>query len=166
MAVSTQGTMLYALVPTAADPDVLEVLRVACPKNLNTGGTPVDEIDTTCLEAYEREYIAGLGNPDTATFDIDADPRNPSHVRLFQLSQPVPGEERPVIKWAVGWPDGTDAPTLNTEGDDFELPATRTWYTFQGYISNFPFDFQVNAAVASTISVRRSGAGVWTVKTA
>lgn len=164
MAVVTKNTMLYVLVPKIADPTQSEVLKVGCPKTLETGGDPVDEIDVTCLDSDAREYVAGLGNPDTATFDIDADPRDPSHIRLYQLSQDVPGEQRPVLDWAVGWSDGTAAPSVNATGDAFELPDTRTWFTFHGYVSNFPFSFAVNSTVQTTVSIRRSGAGQWIAK--
>lgn len=164
MAMKTQGTMLYVLVPTVADPAIFEILKVGCPKNINTGGDPAEKIDTTCLDSGAKESISGLPSPPSATVDINADPRDPSHVRLYQLSQDVPGEERPRLKWALGWSDGTDAPTIGTPTDDFTLPKTRTWLTFEGWISDFPFSFATNSAVETSISIERTSAAHWVVK--
>ncbi|MNT93817.1 hypothetical protein D3C72_2353800 [compost metagenome] len=57
-------------------------------------------------------------------------------------------------------------PTLNTEGDDFELPTTRTWFVFQGYVADFPFDFAANSVVSTAVSIQRSGGSAWIKKTA
>jgi hypothetical protein len=46
-------------------------------------------------------------------------------------------------------------------GDDFDLPATRTWFVFQGYVADVPFTFAQNAVVASTVSIQRSGGSAW-----
>ncbi|MGU2525770.1 phage tail tube protein, partial [Pseudomonas aeruginosa] len=99
-----------------------------------------------------------------ATLGINADPRLASHVRLFQLSE-KDGETS--VKWAIGWSDGIDVkPTVSTEGDDFVLPPARTWFTFEGYVSDFPFDFASNTLVATQATIPRSGAGTWTPKSA
>ncbi|EPB1863655.1 phage tail tube protein, partial [Escherichia coli] len=41
---------------------------------------------------------------------------------------------------------------------------TRTWYVFQGYVSDFPFDFQANTVVQTSATIQRSGQGVWIPK--
>jgi hypothetical protein len=92
---------------------------------------------------------------------INADPDNESHLTLYGLSRENPA---PVLKFAIGWSDGTDAPTLNVGEDGFELPATRTWFTFQGYISDFPFDFAQNTVVTTEVSIQRSGNSAWIKK--
>jgi len=53
----------------------------------------------------------------------------------------------------VGWADGTAAPTANTAGN-FVFPSTRSWITFDGYVRDCPFDFQVNQAVQSQVSIQ------------
>lgn len=69
------------------------------------------------------------------------------------------------MKWAVGWSDGKDVlPTVNTKGDGFELPATRTWFTFDGYVSDFPFNFALNAVVTTTVTIQRTGGSAWIKK--
>ncbi|RMR06626.1 phage tail tube protein [Pseudomonas syringae group genomosp. 7] len=163
MAVLTQGTQLYALVPTLADKTKFEVLEVGCITAFNPGGNPADQIEVTCLSDKVRRYMRGLRTPGQATFSVDADPKNASHVRMHQLSEDDSVER---TAWAVGWADGFDVnPTLNDEGDDFELPPTRTWFLIDGYVSDFPFDFAGNTVVKTAATIQRSGGSAWVLKT-
>jgi len=158
VAILSQGSQVYALVPTAANPETFEVLTIACATAFTPGGNPADQIETTCLEETSRSYMPGLRTPASATLTVNFDPAEPSHVRLFELSQQDPS---PTLKWALGWSDGTAAPTVDAvDGDDFDLPGTRTWFTFEGYLSDVPFDFAQNTVVTSAITIQRSGAGV------
>lgn len=158
MSILSQGTNVYVLDPNDGTP---AVMRIECATSLSPGGDPSDQIEDTCLEAFERSYKAGLRTPGQATMGINADPDNESHLTLYGLSRENPA---PVLKFAIGWSDGTDAPTLNVGEDGFELPATRTWFTFQGYISDFPFDFAQNTVVTTEVSIQRSGNSAWIKK--
>jgi hypothetical protein len=159
MSVLTQGTQVFAF-----DPADGTVITIQCATTFSPGGAPADQIEDTCLEETDsRSYKSGLRTPGQATLGVNADPSKQSHITLYEFSQQNPS---PVLKWAVGWSDGTDAPTVNTEGDDWELPAGRTWYTFNGYVSDFPFSFEQNSIVASEVTIQRSGSSGWTRKTA
>jgi len=159
MAILAQGTQIYALVPTVADPAVFEILEIECATAFTPGGNPADQIETTCLDASVRSYLRGLRTPGQASMTLNADPRNASHVRLHALSEDDTIEN---IMWAVGWSDGKDIPpTLNLAEDDFELPDTRTWFTFEGYVSDFPFDFAANTVVTTAATIQRSGGSAW-----
>ena len=158
MSILSQGTNVYVLDPNDGTP---AVLKIECATSLSPGGDPSDQIEDTCLEAFERSYKAGLRTPGQATMGINADPDNESHLTLYGLSRENPA---PVLKFAIGWSDGTDAPTLNVGEDGFELPATRTWFTFQGYIADFPFDFAQNTVVTTEVSIQRSGNSAWIKK--
>ncbi|MCK8687955.1 phage tail tube protein [Pseudomonas umsongensis] len=163
MSMLTQGTQIYALVPTAANPAVFEILEVECATAFNPGGNPADQIEVTCLSDKVRRYLRGLRTPGQASLTLNADSRNASHVRLHALSEDDSIEN---LSWAVGWSDGIGiAPTVNAEGDDFELPATRTWFIFEGYVSDFPFDFAANAVVTTAATIQRSGGSAWIRKT-
>tara|TARA_R110001606_G_scaffold68797_1_gene157165 strand:+ start:11586 stop:12077 length:492 start_codon:yes stop_codon:yes gene_type:complete len=162
MAILAQGTQIYALVPTVADPAALEVIEIECATAFTPGGNPVDQIETTCLDASVRTYLRGLRTPGQASMTLNADPRNDSHVRLHELSEDDTIEN---IMWAVGWSDGKDIPpTVNVAGDDFELPTTRTWFIFEGYVSDFPFDFAANTVVTTAATIQRSGGSAWIPK--
>lgn len=154
-AVLTQGTEIYVLAPTKADPAVYEVLYVDCPTAFNPGADSLDNIEASCLNETARRYYPGMKNPAQASMPINFDPQSPSHIRLYEL-------QRETLRWAVGWSDGTGiAPGVKIpvadEPWDFDLPETRTWYVFDGFIENFPFNFETNSVVQSDVTIQRSG---------
>ncbi|MCY1300858.1 Phage tail tube, TTP, lambda-like [compost metagenome] len=131
--------------------------EVECATTFSPGGNPADQIEDTCLSATTRSYKPGLRTPGQATLGLNADPENESHVRLHELSETDPS---PTLKWAVGWADGTAVPTLDSNGD-FVLPTSRTWFIFEGYVSDFPFDFAANTVVTTQATIQRSGGSAW-----
>jgi hypothetical protein len=144
--VKTQGTDLYVIDP--ADESLIEV---GCVTSIDGIDTALDQIETTCLSATARTYLAGLATPGTATFGINVDPSDASHVRLHQLK--IAGT---TLQWALGWADGTADPTVDTAGE-FNLGTTRSWITFEGFMNSFPFSFQQNSVVQSTVGIQVSG---------
>lgn len=238
MSMLTQGTQVYVLAPTKANPTIFEVLNIESVTAFSPGGSPADQIEDTSLEeTNSRSYLRGLRTPGQASLTINADPRNASHLRLQQLSE---SSSNTPLKWAIGWSDGvgihpakaapgvstatvlaggigystaptltfsggggtgmagtatvaggivtgititaqgsgyTSAPTIafggpgtgasakvNWPDPGFTLPATRTWFTFQGFVSDFPFDFAGNAVVATVAAIQRSGDSAWVPK--
>ena len=155
MSVLTQGTKVYFI-----DPDTGEVMQVVCTTSFSPGGAPAGQIEDTCLEAFERSYKPGLRTPGQASLGLNADPEIDSHVRLHELSETNPP---PTLKWAVGWADGTDEPAVDSNGE-WDLPDTRTWFLFEGYVSNFPFDFTQNSVVATAMTIQRAGGSQWVRK--
>lgn len=59
--------------------------------------------------------------------------------------------------------DGTGASAMATVSElcGYDLPEDRTWITFQGYVSGFPFNFAANSVVQSTVAIQRSGEAFW-----
>lgn len=148
MAVKTQGTMLYAI-----DPVGNTLLTVGCVTSIDGIDTTLEQVETTCLSDSARTYMAGLATPGTATFGINFDPSDASHVRLHQLK--VAGT---TLQWAIGFADGVAAPTVSVGPPAvFTLPDTRSWITFEGFMNSFPFSFAQNAVVASTVGIQVSG---------
>lgn len=145
-AIKTQGTDLYAI-----DPDDGTIIDVGCITSISGVDTSIEQVETTCLNDDARTYIAGLGTPGTATFGIQTDPQDPVHVRLLELKN-----AGTTMQWAIGWSDGETAPTVGVDGD-FDLPATRSWLTFEGYMNSYPFEFALNAVVTSNIGIQVSG---------
>ncbi|ULL07773.1 phage tail protein [Pseudomonas putida] len=240
MAILTQGTQIFALVPTAGNPSLFTVMEIECATAFNPGGNPADQIETTCLSQRVRTYLRGLRTPGQASMTLNADPRNASHIRLHELSE---DDEIETIHWVVGWSDGkalpgvavagsldeiqvtsggsgyASAPTVSITGGggtgatavavldgdevvsinitnpgsgytgvpsvsftggagtgaaatasvnsepDFTLPTSRTWFLFDGYVADFPFDFAANAVVTTAASIQRSGGSAWIRKT-
>ena len=161
MSVMTQGTEIFALAPKEGTPGEFEVLRVACPTEFDPGSETADDIDDTCLsERDTRSVKPGLTSPGEASLSVNTDPTTASHVRLFQLKK-----EKIELLWAVGWADGEAPPTVTAGENDFTLPATRTWNVFRGTLATFPFAFESNSVVKSAMTIKRSGALQWVVKT-
>ncbi|WP_339617199.1 phage tail tube protein [uncultured Gilvimarinus sp.] len=147
MAVKTQGTNLYFI-----DPAGNTVKTVGCTTSISGISASRAQIDVTCLESLGMEYDAGMPDPGTATFGVNFDPQDPSHLRLHQLF--TAGTK---VQWALGWGDGVAEPVgVNSDGN-FNLPTTRTWITAYGYPSDVPFDFSLNSVVKSSVSVQLSG---------
>ena len=146
MAMKAQGSDLYTI-----DPEDGTLLKVGCVLSIDGIDTAIDQLESTCLEDTTRTYEAGLGSPGTATFSINTDTRDPSHIRLHQLK--VAGT---ILPWALGWSDNPgQAPTV-VDGE-FVLQNTRSFLTFEGYMSAFPFSFTQNAFVTSSIGIQISG---------
>jgi hypothetical protein len=155
MAIKAQGTEVFFIDPVG---DV--VTKVVCATAITGLTAARDQIETTCLDDQARTYEAGLATPGAAQVTIAADPAEPSHVRLHELYV-----EGITVPWAIGWSDGMGiAPTADSS--DFVLPATRSWVTFEGYISDYPFEFALNSMVTSTMAIQVSNFPVWTPKTA
>lgn len=162
MSILTQGTQIFALVPSATGSGPYTVLEIEHATSFDPGGAPAEQIEDTSLDAQERTYKKGLRTPGSASLGLNADPTNASHIRLHQLSE-ADGDTG--IKWVVGWSDGKGVvPTVSTQGNDFELPATRTWFSFEGYVSDFPFNFALNAVVTTTVTIQRTGSSAWIKK--
>lgn len=146
MAIKSQGTQLYFI-----DPDDGSVVTVGCVTPGITGLTAArDQIETTCLDSAARTYEAGMATPGNAQFGVNFDTSDASHVRMHELYR-----DGTTLQWAIGWSDGTVAPTADTAGQ-FNIGSTRSWITFEGYISDLPFDFALNEMVKSSISIQVS----------
>lgn len=146
MAIKTQGTRLYCI-----DPADDSILAVGCITTLDGVDTTNEQIETTCLEADARTYMAGLATPGQASFGINFDPADDSHARLHALK--VAGT---TLLWAIGFSDGTAPPTADT-GGTFDLPTTRSWLRFEGFMTSYPFSFAPNSVVQSTVAIQISG---------
>lgn len=153
MAKKTQGTELWFINPATGLP-----VKVGCVTTITGLTAARDQIEITCLDDLARRYEAGMPTPGAAQFGINFDPSDASHVLLHQLY--VAGT---TLLWALGWSDGTADPTSDTDG--FILPNTRSWLSFEGYVSDLPFDFSLNAVVSSSVSVQVSDFPTLTPKT-
>lgn len=146
MAQKAQGTQLYAI-----DPADESVITVGCVLSIDGIDTSIDQIETTCLEDTAKSFEAGLATPGTATFGIQTDPSDATHIRLLQLKN-----AGTTMDWTIGWSDGTVAPTVDTAGN-WELGTARSWLSFEGYMNSFPFSFAQNSMVTSNVGIQVSG---------
>lgn len=152
MAVKTQGTELWFINGSGT------LVKVGCVTSISGISSPREQIETTCLEDDARSYVGGLQSPGAAQFGINFDPSDASHAAL----ETIYGANTSVW-WILGWSDGTSDPTVDSALLP-DLPTSRTWITFQGYVSDLPFDFAINSVVQSSISIQMSGERTLTAK--
>lgn len=145
MAIKTSGTQVWF-----RDPDTGLPVEVECATTISGITAARSQIDVTCLASPSMQYVGGMTDPGQASIGLNFDPSEPSHIRLHELYRA--GTE---VEWAIGWSDGPGVPTAGTS-DDFDLPTTRSWLFFPGYISDLPFDFTVNAVVTTTMTIQLS----------
>lgn len=146
MAIKTQGTYLYTI-----DPADESLLTVGCVTSIDGVDTTNEQIETTCLESLARTYLSGLATPGQASFGINFDTSDSTHTRLHQLK--VAGT---TLTWAIGFADGSAAPTVDS-GGTFDLPTSRSFIRFNGFMTTFPFSFQQNSVVQSSVGIQISG---------
>ncbi len=146
MAIKTQGTHLYVI-----DPDDESLITVACVTSIDGIDTTNEQIETTCLEALVRTYESGLSTPGQASFGLNVDTTESTHTRLHQLK--VAGT---TLNWAVGFSGSSSVPTVDS-GGTFDLPTTRAWIRFTGFMTNYPFSFAQNSVIQTTINIQISG---------
>lgn len=148
--IKTQGTELF-FVDTVTDSDPA-VAKVDCPTGITGLGGPADQIETTCLDSTDAEYVGGLKRPGAITVPINFIPSSASHAALISLQ-----ESGATVGWMIGFSNGTTQPTLDTDGA-LEFPANRDALGFDGYVSDFNLDIATNEIVRATLTIQRSGA--------
>jgi hypothetical protein len=160
MAKLTQGSQIYFI-----NPDDNSVVTVECATAFNPGGAPADQIETTCLEEFERTYLAGLRTPGQASMTLNADPNSDSHILMHQLYERNP---QPTISWVVGWSDGVVAPRAGQGVGSIAVDVGGTGYTLPTVTISAPDDADgvqatatavVSGGVVTSITVTEEGSG-------
>ena len=144
MAKLTQGSELWFNDPNNG------ATKIGCVTAISGITASRDQIETTCLDSTARLYEPGMLSPGNATFTVNFEPSDDSHVRLHDLYRL--GTK---VDWALGWSDGT-ADAIAESNGEFTLDEDRSWLLFNGYISELPFEFAINSVVTSTIGVQIS----------
>lgn len=169
MARRTQGSDIWVVDQSATTPTEFELVKIECPINFKPGTDSKDRIEDTCLGQEENKtYLEGGGLKDTgqATFDINADPRKVTHVRLYNLEKS--GISR---TWIVGWAGATKGsvknivPTIDAATGEVTLPSGRSWNKFTGYVDSFPMDLEANTVVKTTATIQRNSSVDWITET-
>lgn len=151
MALKTKGTELWLV---RNDSSGYSLVKIGCPTGITGLGGTKNQIETTCLDSEEQEFVAGFATPGQVTVNLDFDPAKISHRELWQYN-----EDDTTLSWVIGASDGTDPATVDSSGT-LTFPTTRTYIEFTGYIADLPLDFALNSVVKSTMQIQRSGARV------
>lgn len=146
MSLKTQGTELYILDSTNSGSEVQKIANV-------TGGSGVGgeagTIDTTNLSSTAMEFVAGLKDNGTVSFDVNWDPSEASHVDLDAL---VGGDN---VRLLIAGSESTTQPSYSSS---YTLPTDRTTIDFTGAVLSFQKDFSTDDIWRGSVSVRVSGA--------
>lgn len=148
--IQTKGSELFfvdGLTSTTAS-----VVKMACPTGITGLGGAADQIDITCLDSIEREFVAGFANPGQITVPFNLIPSQTSHQVLFDLKEAATN-----FPCMICLSEGTAQPNLDTN-DNLDAPAGRTSFGFMAYIADVNLDLATNEIVRGTLVLQRSGA--------
>lgn len=149
----TQGTQLYFRTHDSAG---YAILKIDCPTGATGLGGSKTQLDATCLDSDEMEYLAGMAAPSTLSVPLNFDINSASHLALLAIYDNSDADN--LYEFVIGWPTPKDiAPTVSPSTGIITYPTTRTFISFFGYIADYPIDFAVNALVKSTMTIQRSG---------
>lgn len=161
MTTKTQGTNLYAI-----DPADGSLMDIGCVTGVGGIGSTRNSISIgACLADPKGESSKSPGElvPGTATMNLNIDEDNPQHARLHKMFL-----DGVVLQWVVGLPggprnlDGTPAVVPLIDSNDlFDLPDTRGWIPFEGFLSAFPWEFQTNTVINAAISIELTKAPIF-----
>ena len=147
MSMKTTGTQLYYV-----DPYDNTVNEVDCPDSASITGGDRNIIEVFCLASDDPETHSGRKNTTQANFMINYDSRKESHIRLKELFDS--GER---FSWAFGLSDALDVPpTADSDGEVIPA-ASRSWITFEAFVSSYPWDANANAVYTANLSLSISG---------
>lgn len=153
MALKTQKTAVWFRKLDGSDYSLVKVGKATSVGGLSAARS---QIPVTDLEdETDEQYIAGLRAPGAMSVALNYDTAETSHEDLEGLYDT--GEK---VLWIVGLSDGAPAyaaPTVDEDTGVVTYPTSRTFISFDGFISDFPLEAGANDAVRSTMTVQRSG---------
>jgi hypothetical protein len=152
--IKTQDTDLYFAVSAS------EIHKVACATGISGLSGAADQIDITCLDSQEREYVRGMLNPGQVTVPINLIPRSAAHQALMALR-----DSGDSVSWMIALSDQTGAPTTIDSDGHLVSPGSTT-IEFMGYLADMTVDVAINEIVRAELIIQRSGTLNWDLPTA
>ncbi|MCH7307566.1 hypothetical protein MMO38_05320 [Acinetobacter sp. NIPH 1852] len=140
--------------------DGTAIIPVVCAKSIDLGQDSEEDVDVTCLDSDEVDTDAGQVTPGEGSLAVDFDDENSSHLQLLALSKTVPKQ---TVHWYLGSSHSTDAPTVT--GGVVDLPPTRTWWEFDGYLKRAAPTFEKGQHVGYSFPLKRRSSVQETIRT-
>lgn len=135
------------IAPTVAPANSIEAI------NVTAGGTGYTSAPTVAI-------TGGGGTGATATAQIQD-----GAVTGVTITNPGSGyTSAPSVALSGGGGTGAAATAVRALEANFVLPTTRSWFTFEGFMNSFSFNFAQNARVESQIGIQVSGDPDWLSK--
>lgn len=131
----TQGAKIE--VSGTASPSVFT--KVVNVTSVDESGVTIDQIDVTNLDSTAKEYVPGMPDYGTVTFQINYDPDEATHQTLDGLAQAQANATR---DWRITESGGGS-------------PGTRT--QFKGFVQSFQKSRAVNNVVKATATIKKTG---------
>jgi len=146
----SQGTEIWFYDPENSTDGVI---KLGCVTNIDGLGGARSQIDTSCFSDIDDTFVGGRGSPGQVTVDLNysEDDANDYHAKLEAAR-----EAGNTLVWAIGFSNGTSAPTVTT-GGSLEFGATRSGRVFDGYIADVAFTIADNDIIRTSLSIQRSG---------
>lgn len=122
MSIPTQGSDGFVLVKSPTNPAECVAMSLGCVTGIDPGTDTTDQIEDTCLKVRtNRTYKPGLTTPGQGSITLNADPKEASHLALFELSK-----TKEIVSFAIGWSDGPDSavPGVAQVGGVFKAAVT------------------------------------------
>ncbi len=137
------------IAPTALPANALEAV------NVSSGGSGYTTAPTVAI-------TGGGGTGATATAIVSG-----GSVTGITITNPGSGyTSKPTVTLTGGGGTGAMATVEVADTPGFNLPSTRSWITFRGFMNSYPFSFAQNDVVKSNIGIQVSGDPVFIPKTA
>lgn len=152
--IESKGTKLYFAVSAS------QIEKVACATGISGLSGAGAQLDATCLDSVEKEFLRGMLAPGQLSVPINFIPASSSHQALTTLKDS--GE---LISWMIVFSDQTTAPTALDSNGALVSPGP-TSVEFTAYVSDFAIDIATDAIVKATLTIQRSGAPTWDFPTA
>ncbi len=158
MAIRSNGTHLFFL-DAVTDPQSPILQKLNCPIGIEgIDGGQRNKIDATCLDdTTDEKQITGLATPTDMSAPYNFDPSKTSHQCLPRLK--ASGTQ---IEFIVCFSDGEGEPKI--EDGKIIAPIDRTSWKFNAEISDNAIGVSNKDLVKGTLTLARSGAGIWKYK--
>lgn len=155
--VKSQGTKLYFAVAGTSS----EIHAVVCPTQISGLGGAANQIDITCLDSVEMEYVRGMQNPGQITLPINFIPTSASHQALLDLRSS--GDE---TSWCLSGPTATAPVDVDTDGNLVaSASGQKPNITFRAYVADMTIDVSKNDIWRASITLQRTGAPTFNMPT-